>query len=70
MPLRIAVTFLVIFIIFYIILGLYERYVKKINIDNIERVLIVALATCVWPITIIGAIIFIVVKTVDFLKKI
>lgn len=70
MFLRLAISFLVIFTIFYIVLGLYERYVKKFNIDNVKRVLIVAIATTVWPITIIGALIFIVVKSVDYLKKI
>lgn len=69
MFLRIAVSYVVIFAIFYIVLALYERFVKKIEITNQQRVLYVAGASAVWPITIFTSIIFVIVKIVNSLKK-
>lgn len=69
MFLRIAVSYVVIFAIFYIILAMYERFVKKIEITNQQRVLYVAGASAVWPITIFVSIIFVIVKIVNSLKK-
>lgn len=69
MFLRIAVSYVVIFAIFYVVLALYERFVKKIEITNQQRFLYVAGASAVWPISIFAAIIFVVVKIVNSLKK-
>lgn len=69
MFLRIAVSYIAIFALFYIILALYERFVKKIDIDNNQRFLYVAGASAVWPITIVASVIFVIVKVVNGLKK-
>lgn len=66
---RLAVSYAVVFTIFYAVLFLYERFVKKIDITNKERFGYVAVASLVPPVTILGAFIFVVVKIFNSLKK-
>ena len=69
MFLRLAVSYIAIFALFYVVFALYERFVKKIEITNQERFLYVAGASAVFPVTIFGAVIFCIVKVVNSVKK-
>lgn len=69
MFLRIAVTYVTVYALFYVILGLYEYFIKKFDITNTQRFLYVAGASAVFPITIVGAIIFVITKLVNGAKK-
>lgn len=64
-----AVSFIVIFFILYVMLSLYEKYVKELQYPTSYKIIGVIVATVLWPLTIIALIIFGIVKIGQFIKK-
>lgn len=64
-----AVSFIVIFFILYVLLSLYEKYVKELQYPTSCKISGVIVATLLWPLTIIALIIFGIVQLGQFIKK-
>lgn len=64
-----AVSFIVIFFAFFVMLSLYEKYVKELQYPTSYKIVGVIVATLLWPLTIIALIIFGIVQLGQFIKK-
>lgn len=64
-----AVSFIVIFFILYVLLSLYEKYVRELQYPASYKIAGVIVATVLWPVTIITLIIFGIVQLGQFIKK-
>lgn len=64
-----AVSFIVIFFVLYVLLSLYEKYIKELQYPTSYKIVGVIVATLLWPLTFIALIIFGIVKLGQFIKK-
>lgn len=64
-----AVSFIVIFFVLYVLLSLYEKYIKDLQYPTSYKIVGVIVATLLWPLTFIALIIFGIVKLGQFIKK-
>lgn len=60
MIMNFMVSCVAIYAVFYFALVMYERFIKPLNITNKERMIYVAIATVIYPITIFVGIIYII----------